>query len=131
MIIQEGVSTMLNRDNFPAIFERLKTILQALTPPLVVQTDTPDNYYLDAPQSASYPKGLFFGAVQIRKNYVSYHLMPVYTCTDMLEGISEQLRKRMQGKACFNFTTPDETLFTELAQLTAEGFERYRKKQFV
>jgi hypothetical protein len=35
-----------------------------------------------------------------------------------LEGISEELRRRMQGKSCFNFTAVDETLFEELADLT-------------
>ena len=31
-----------------------------------------------------------------------------------------ELRRRMQGKACFNFTRVDEALFAELATLTAD-----------
>lgn len=57
------------------------------------------------------------------KNYVSYHLMPVYMNPAMHERISPELKKRMQGKACFNFTEVDPGLFRELAALTATGFE--------
>jgi len=35
------------------------------------------------------------------------------------------LRRRKQGKSCFNFTTFDEPLLAELATLIAAGFERY------
>ena len=43
-----------------------------------------------------------------------------------LEGISPALKKRMQGKSCFNFTTIDEPLFSELAELTRRGAEQFR-----
>ena len=119
---------MPNQENFPAIFARLKTILQALVPPMVVQTDAPDNYYLHTSPSPKYPQGLFFGAVQIKKNYVSFHLMLLYLFPDLLDGHSEQLKKRMQGKSCFNFTKLDEPLFVELTQLTHESIERYRQQ---
>jgi hypothetical protein len=36
-----------------------------------------------------------------------------------------QLRKRMQGKSCFNFTKIDEELFDELSVITAKGREMY------
>ena len=36
-----------------------------------------------------------------------------------------QLRKRMQGKSCFNFTTIDEELFDELSVITAKDREMY------
>ena len=120
---------MAKEENFPAVFDALKAILQLYVPPLVVKADTPDNYYLEAAPSARYPKGFFVGAVQIKKNYVSYHLMPVYMYPDLLDGLSAPLRKRMQGKSCFNFTTPDAVLFAELARLTATGFARFQQTQ--
>jgi hypothetical protein len=70
---------------------------------------------------------MFFGAVQTKKNYVSYHLMPVYVYPDLLDGISPELRRRMQGKSCFNFSRVDETLVAELARLTERGLQRYRE----
>ncbi len=56
---------------------------------------------------------MFFGAAVIKKNYVSFHLMPVYVHPDLLEGISDGLRKRMQGKSCFNFKALDEDTLAE------------------
>ena len=44
---------------------------------------------------------------------------------DLDEAISPALRRRKQGKSCFNFTTVDEPLFAELAELLAAGFDRY------
>ena len=122
---------MPNRENFPEIFAQIKTHLQSFAPSLIVSTDTTDNYYLNVPASSRYPKGLFFGAVQIKKNYVSYHLMPIYMFPDLLEDISDLLKKRMQGKSCFNFTAMNDTLDTELAQLTTKSFQRLQKEQCV
>ena len=121
---------MPKRDNFPAIFEQLKTLFHPFVPPLIVTADTPDDYTLNVPPSAKYPKGFFVGAVQVRKSYVSYPLMPVYMFPDLLNGLSDRLKKRMQGKSCFNFTVLDEELVTELAQLTETGFKRFREGQF-
>jgi hypothetical protein len=53
--------------------------------------------------------------------------MPVYVFPDLLDSTSPELKKRMQGKSCFNFKTPDPTLFAELALLTERGFARYQQ----
>jgi hypothetical protein len=45
---------------------------------------------------------------------------------DLLKNISPELRRRMQGKSCFNFTRVDEPLLRELADLTDRGIIRYR-----
>ena len=66
-------------------------------------------------------------SVQIRKNYVSFHLMPIYAFPEMIEGMSAELKKRMQGKSCFNFTTIDLALRSELAALTKKGLARFKK----
>jgi len=42
--------------------------------------------------------------VKIEKNYVSYHLMPVYGCPKLLDTISAELRARMQGKVVLQFS---------------------------
>ena len=74
---------------------------------------------------------LFFAGVRPRKNYVSYYLMPVYVFPDLLDGISDGLRRRMQGKSCFNFKQVNTALFAELEQLTRAGYERYRQAGYV
>jgi hypothetical protein len=115
------------RDDFQVVFERLKTILEPYAPHLLLRADTADNYSLDTPYVEKFKKEVFFGAAQIKKNYVSFHLMPVYAFPDLLVGTSEALRKRMQGKSCFNFTTIDEELMTELEDLTRRGIERFEQ----
>jgi hypothetical protein len=54
--------------------------------------------------------------------------MPVYTEPGLAGAVSPDLRKRMQGKSCFNFTKVDEGLFDELMDLTDKGREAYADK---
>lgn len=82
-------------------------------------------YLLLGAADDKHPDGLMFGAVRMGKRYVSYHLMCVYMQPDLLAAMSPQLRKRMQGKSCFNFTKVDEDLFDELSAITAKGREMY------
>lgn len=86
----------------------------------------PDTAYLllGAP-TQKYPDGLMFGAVNVGKRYVSYHLMCMYMAPDLLEAMSPELRRRMQGKSCFNFTKVDDELFDELSAVTARGRDLY------
>lgn len=113
---------------FPEVFARLKRILVAQTPPLSVATESASDYAVVAKPSLQYPDGQPFGVVQVKKAYVSYHLFPVYLFPDLLEGMPEPLRKRMQGKSCFNFTKVDETLLSDLARLTEAGLTRFERE---
>jgi hypothetical protein len=49
----------------------------------------------------------------------------------LLDGCSPELRARMQGKSCFNFKMVDETVFQELAQLTAKVLTGMRNAGYV
>jgi hypothetical protein len=62
--------------------------------------------------------------VTVRKNYVSFHLMPVYVFPDLLDSAGE-LCARMQGKSCFNFRHLDNAQVQALDTLVRRGFERY------
>jgi hypothetical protein len=63
----------------------------------------------------------------VGKSYVSYHLMPVYGCPELVAGLSDRLRAGMQGKACFNFRAVEPALFQELTQLTERGIRAFKK----
>lgn len=121
---------MSSQKDFPAVFTRLKAMLEPLEPLLVLEADTEQGYSLNTPYAEKFGKPLFFGAAQIKKNYVSYYLMPVYVFPDLLKGISPELKKHMQGKSCFNFTRIEPALFEELAHLTRKGFERFQHELF-
>jgi hypothetical protein len=117
---------MSPKGDFPLVFEHLKNILKPFEPKLTVTADTPSIYSLDGPYSEKWEKQLFFGSAQIKKNYVSFYLMPVYMFPDLLKDISPELRKHMQGKSCFNFKKVEPDLFEELSELTLKGIERFR-----
>jgi hypothetical protein len=118
-------------EDFQETFKRLKGILKPYAAKLLVVHDTDTNYYLDTHRVMKNKHRLFFGAVRIGKAYVSFHLMPVYASSELRQTISPELKKRMQGKSCFNFKTPDEKLFKELAKLTKAGFEKFHDPKFL
>ena len=122
---------MPDSTQFPLVFMRLKSLLEPYAPALVVAADTAEVYYLNTRYAERYQKEVFFGAAQIKKNYVSYYLMPIYMFPDLLTDLSPRLRKRRQGKSCFNFTTIEEDLLAELAQLTEQGAERFRQESLL
>lgn len=114
-----------------AVFQALKVIMSSYSQHLDLVTDDELNYYLNTNHLMKNKKPMFFGAVQIKKNFVSYHLMPVYAEPSLLDGMSEALKKRMQGKSCFNFKKVESALFDELALLTEAGFESYIKAGYI
>ena len=69
--------------------------------------------------------------MQIKKNYVSYYLMPVYMFPDLLNDIPDNLKKRMQGKSCFNFTSLDDELIDKLTDLTNKSLARVRQEKLL
>jgi hypothetical protein len=107
------------------MFQILRTIMASAARDLAVKDDTPVNYTLIT-KSRSWKGGpMFFGAV-MRKSYVSYHLMPLYWKPALLDILSPELRKRMQGKSCFNFRKMEPALFEELAAVTKTCLQSYR-----
>jgi hypothetical protein len=108
-------------------FAKLRAVLAAHASSLTVTHDTPDNYYLDGPISPHNNKPIFFGAVQHRKSYVSYHLMPIYIWPELLTDLPESLAQRMQGKSCFNFQVIDNQALSDLRKLTRQSFQRFRQ----
>jgi len=121
---------MAGKESFQEIFEALKPIFEGYAEKLGVQVDKPGQYYLETKAAASSGpyKGrrLQFGGVKIGKAYVSFHLMPIYMNPKLQASISPELKKRMQGKSCFNFTHVDPTNIAELKNLTKAGFDEFK-----
>jgi hypothetical protein len=97
-------------------------------PRLDVIHDSADHYYLNTRTLGPNKHPIAFGGVRTGKAYVSYYLMPVYMVS---VEISPNLKKRMQGKACFNFKAVDDQLFDELRALTQRGYDAWKAKQWV
>ena len=126
--------------DFESVFVRLRRILEKHSAALTVKADAPGHYSLEANPGPAALRAwggkprkprISVAWVQVGKAYVSYHLMGVYGNTRMLDGMSKELKTRMQGKTCFNFKTVDEQLFKELDQLTAQAIAAFRKAGYV
>jgi hypothetical protein len=116
------------QNDFSNVFEQLKNILKPYARDLKVTADTSDSYSLDGPYSEKWQKDLFFGSAQVKKNYVSFYLMPVYMYPELLNKISPELKKRMQGKSCFNFKKVEPELFKQLEDLTRKGADKFKEE---
>jgi hypothetical protein len=121
-----------NEPDFPAVHTRLRSIVEAYNGRGLQAKADAENYILTGPVTEnSLGREVWFGGVQTRKNYVSFHLMPVYAFPELLQTISPALKKRMQGKSCFNFTKIDESLFSELSDLVETGYQRFKDARLI
>jgi hypothetical protein len=121
---------------FEAVFAELKSVFGKHTGKLSVQADTPIEYTLVSKAPSPFPqhKGhpMYFGSVRLGKAYVSFHLMPLYMNPTLTKTISPALKKRMQGKTCFNFKVPIEPeALSELKRLTEAGIKQWAEKKWV
>jgi hypothetical protein len=115
------------RSRLQGTFQALRAILAPHAKALLVNVDTETDYQLcSRTLKDRVGRPLFVAAVQTKKNYVSYHLMPIYADPRLQKSLSPALKKRMQGKSCFNFTSLDELLAAELAALTRRGIAAFR-----
>ena len=110
--------------DFDGVIRRLRQILEPLRPRVSVTKDGPDGLAMEIPGLEGRPWGYIAG-IRRGKRYVSYYLMSVYASPDLAASMSPELRRRMQGKACFNFTRVDEPVFAELERLTVASFEPF------
>jgi len=122
------------------VFAQLRGLLQAHESSFDVADDDGERYRLKAPvgsatiqawggktKAATIP----IAWVEVRKTYVSYHLMGIDGNPKIAMKLSQQLRRHMQGKTCFNFKTLDAGLIEELRTVTAESLLGLRKAGFI
>ena len=113
---------------FEPVFAALRSILEPYAAKSgFVISEAPGKYQLSSSTKTDRAgKPLFIAAVQVNKSYVSYHLMPIYMNPALHAAVSPALKRRMQGKACFNFTAVDRDQVKELAALTQRGVVFFR-----
>jgi hypothetical protein len=106
---------------FDPVFQALRRIMLAHAEGLTVAKDAPGDLVVRLPGIDPKTKAPgWFGTVTVKRSYVAYHLIGLYTQPGPAEAISPALAKRRQGKTCFNFKRVDEDLFAELDRLTQE-----------
>lgn len=128
------------KSSLQTVFKHLRSLLQTHEADYTVGRDTTAHYGLDAPVGpatikawggkAKFPK-IPVAWVELKKNYVSYHLMGINGNARLEAKLSGPLRARMQGKTCFNFKEVDDALFQELNTITAESLQALRKGGYI
>jgi len=112
---------------FAQVYAELRALMIESAAGMIVAQDGEDGLVMHAPIPHPLKPNLpmWFGAVQIGKAYVSYHLMPLYMNAAMQARVTPALKKRMQGKTCFNFKAVDEAVFAELEVLTRAAADAF------
>ena len=122
--------------DFAPIFDTLKGVLAKPAKKLVVKNDSPTQYTLLTKSPSPFPQHdgqpMWFAEVRLGKAYVSFHLMPLYMNPALTSTISPALKKRMQGKTCFNFKNPpDAGQLAELNRLTDAALKDWGEKKWL
>jgi hypothetical protein len=118
------------KPDFAPVFAALRQVLEPFSHELAVQADKPGNYHIEIPSILHRRKPLYFAGIRTGKNYVSFHLLPLYFNPVLSNGMSPALKKRLGGKACFNFAAVDQDCFAELSRLTAAGLKIFKTEEF-
>ena len=122
---------MPDNTEFKTVFAELKSIFKPYLKKMDVASDTSTYYLLNTRHIMKNKQPLCFGGVRLGKNYVSFYLMSVYASPELLKTMSPELKKRMQGKSCFNFKAVDKKLFQELKILTKAGAAKFSDGKFI
>ncbi len=122
--------------DFENAFTQLKGVFSKHLRRLAVSEDTAVVYSITCRLPSPFPqhKGhpMWFGAVRKGKAYVSFHLMPLYMNPPLMNAVSPPLKKRMQGKTCFNFkAAPDPELLKDIQQLVEAAVKDWTLKKYV
>jgi hypothetical protein len=113
----------MSEAEFERLFQRFRAMLRPYAERMHVSADSDQWFGVDMAPEGERDPSTWFGATRVGKRYVSYYLMPIYLQPALLDDISPELRKRMQGKSCFNFARVDQDLLAELDVLTKRGYE--------
>jgi hypothetical protein len=111
--------------DFGPVFSALKPVLAKYSKRLFVRDDKPDHYYLETKSRSYQGERMFFAGVRVSKAFVSFHLMPLYSYPELQKSVPAGLKRRMQGKSCFNFTEVEPDLIALLGPLVAAGFKKF------
>jgi hypothetical protein len=112
------------KQEFDLAFQGLRKILKPYDKKVWVIKDGPGGYMSESKSIRYRGKPVMFAAIT-SKSYVAFHLFPVYMFPDLLQGISLELKRRMQGKTCWNFKKAEGPLFAELGGVVEASFRRF------
>ncbi|WP_407355240.1 hypothetical protein [Methanolobus sp. WCC5] len=122
-------------DEKQLIFIKLKELLSAYVPPLVITRDEDEKFDVYGDVKVTIGKKthdrVYFASLEVWKNHVGFYFFPIYTHHNMFSDTHEDLIKLLKGKSCFHVKKEDEIIFTEIEKLLKKGFEIYRDEGWI
>lgn len=119
------------------IFAVLKKHLDACTPPMVgTKGAKPLTLHLIGNKPVPYGydnkiiPGMFFAAVEQRKDSVAFHFFPSYYNAGMKK-VAPSLYTCLKGKTCFHFKKVDQVDEKELKALLQAGVNAWKKEGYL
>ena len=73
-------------------------------------------------------RSMFVAAAQIKKTYVSFHLMPVYGYPQRLEGLSPRAAQADARHILFQLTAITREQLNKITAVARNGIEGFRRK---
>jgi hypothetical protein len=115
------------------IFNKLKTQLNKIAPPMVAKCDDAAMVYEimgNKPVPYGYDKkivpGMYFASIAQRKDSVAFYFFPAYL-NEGMQAHAPSLFKCLKGKTCFHFKKEEQVDENELANLLDAGLQAWIK----
>lgn len=127
----------LNPEDKKNIFNKLKSILEKQTPPMVVSKEKEGVYELmgNKPVPYGYKKtmvpGMYFSSIVVRKDSVNFSFFPIYFHHEDYKKISPSVLKHLKGKTCFHFKKPEQVNEKELNAMLKKGAQAWKKEGYM
>ena len=119
------------------IFERIRSVLQKQSPPMVVAKDKEGVFELMGNKPVPYGSkkqivpGMYFSSVVARKDMVSFYFFPIYFHTGDFINLIPVMSKCLKGKTCFNIKKPEQVNEKELSALLKKGVQVWKKSGYM
>ena len=115
------------------IFNKLKTQLNKIAPPMVAKCDDAAMVYEimgNKPVPYGHDKkivpGMYFASIAQRKDSVAFYFFPAYM-NEGMQAYAPSLFKCLKGKTCFHFKKEEQVDEKELANLLQAGLKAWIK----
>ncbi len=125
----------LSQDELVEIFNGLKVILKKYEGPFSSKVDGDRSYDLwsfkDLVIAGRKRREVFFTSIVIRKTYVGFYYMPIYTDVGLKDVFKPELMKLLKGKSCFYIRDLSPEIVSQVEEALEIGYQLYKKRGWV
>jgi hypothetical protein len=131
---------MPKTDELDRIFDRIKKIMEAYSPPFSVKTPSEAlqkkrSYELTSAKKviiAGRPKDeVYFAGIIKQKDYVGFYYMLAYADPEVKQKLSPDFLKLLKGKSCFYIRSTKRSILDQVRKALDLGLKGYQKRGWV